>query len=207
MANDGTRPATVSEPLPAPAKSGQRGSAAGSQAQVTSGSVEQAGGDDPYLALGASEARLRLILESATDFAIITTDLQGRVTSWNVGARNILGWEEADVLGRLAELIWTPEDRAAGEPEAEMRTTREQGRAADERWRLKRDGSRFWARGEMMPMRGSGGTLLGYLKILRDRTGQRAAETALCESENRFRMLAEGIPNLVFRSRSSGERT
>jgi PAS domain S-box-containing protein len=154
----------------------------------------------------ASEQRLRLILESAVDFAIITTDPEGRVTGWNAGARNILGWEEAEILGQASELFWTPEDLASGVPEVEMHTAREQGRAADERWHLRRDGSRFWASGEMTPMRDEAGALLGYLKILRDRTEPRAAVMALRESENRFRRLAESIPHFVFRSQSSGER-
>ncbi len=152
------------------------------------------------------ELRLRLILDSATDFAIITIGLDGCVTGWNAGARNILGWEEAEILGRSAEVIWTPEDLAAGAPAAEMQTTRQQGRAADERWHLRHDGSRFWASGLMTPMRNDAGTLLGYLKILRDRTRRRAIEASLRDSENRFRTLAESIPNFVFRSRSTGER-
>src|SRR4051812_30383127 len=139
----------------------------------------------------ASEQRLRLILESAVDFAIITTDPEGRVTGWNAGARNILGWDEADILGQTSELFWTPEDLASGAPEAEMSTAREQGRVADERWHLRRDGRRFWASGEKTPMRNEAGALLGYLKILRDRTGPRAAVAALRGSENRFRRLAE----------------
>jgi PAS domain S-box-containing protein len=154
----------------------------------------------------AGEQCMRLILESATNFAIITTGLDGRVTGWNSGARNIFGWDEAEILGESAKVIWTSADLVAGAPEAEMRIAREQGRAADERWHLRRDGSRFWASGLMTPMRDDSGTLLGYLKILRDRTERRAVEAALRESENRFRILAESIPNFVFRSRSSGER-
>lgn len=130
-------------------------------------------------ALAASEARHALILESATDYAIITMDLAGRITDWNAGARNVLGWEEAEARGQLAHLFFTPEDRAAGVPEEEMESARTRGRAADERWRLRRDGSRFWASGLMMPLRHEGEQLQGYLKVLRDRTEQRRAEEAL----------------------------
>ncbi len=129
--------------------------------------------------LAASEARHALILESATDYAIITTDLAGRITGWNVGAHNVLGWQDAEALGQLAHLFFTPEDCAAGVPENEMEKARTQGRASDERWHLRRDGSRFWASGLMMPLRHEGGQLQGYLKMLRDRTEQRQAEEAL----------------------------
>lgn len=129
--------------------------------------------------LAASEARHALILESATDYAIITTDLAGRITGWNVGARNVLGWQDADALGQPAHLFFTPEDRAAGVPEKEMERASTQGRASDERWHLRRDGSRFWASGLMMPLRHEGGRPQGYLKIVRDRTDQRRTEEAL----------------------------
>jgi PAS domain S-box-containing protein len=152
------------------------------------------------------EQHLRQILESATDFAIITIGLDGRVSGWNAGARNILGWQEEEILGQPAALIWTSEDLATGAAETEMRVAREQGRHADERWHLRRDGSRFWASGLMTPMRDEDGSLLGYLKILRDRTDRRGMEEALRDSESRFRRLAESIPHFVFRARNSGAR-
>ena len=127
------------------------------------------------------EARYRLILESASDYAIIATDLDERVTIWNTGARNILGWDEAEILGRPVPPIWTPEDRAAGVPEAERRAARAHGRAENERWHQRKDGSRFWANGLLMPLRGDDERLIGYLKILRDRTERRKAEAALQE--------------------------
>jgi len=126
----------------------------------------------------ASDERYRLILESATDYAIIATDLDQCVTIWNVGARNILGWKEEDIIGKPAPMIWTPEDREAGVPEWEMSTALAEGRAEDERWHLRCDGMRFWANGLLMPLRGDDGALIGYLKMLRDRTDQRKAEQA-----------------------------
>lgn len=120
-----------------------------------------------------SEARHRQILGSAVDYAIVTTDLEGMVTTWNVGAEGILGWSEPEVLGRSADLFFTPEDRATDRPEKEMAEARETGHGDDERWHLRKDGSRFWALGELMPLTGESGDQLGYLKILRDRTDQR----------------------------------
>jgi len=152
-----------------------------------------------------SEARYRAIVESATDYAIVTTDLDGRITGWNKGAERILGWDEQEVLGQTGDLIFTSEDRAAGKPEAERQRALEARRAIDERWHIKRNGVLFWGSGQMTLLRDGG--LRGYLKILRDHTEQRAAEARLRESEERFRTLAEGIPQLVWRSRSSGERT
>ncbi|HEX2552690.1 MAG TPA: HWE histidine kinase domain-containing protein [Microvirga sp.] len=127
-------------------------------------------------ALRASEDRYRLIVESATDYAIFTTDLDGRVTSWNAGAQNVLGFEEPEILGEDARVIWTAEDRAAGAPEAEMRGAREEGRAEDERWHVRKDGSQFFAHGLLMPLKGPDRALQGYLKILRDRTERRRTE-------------------------------
>ena len=161
--------------------------------------------DRAHASLRVSESRYRAIVESATDYAIITMDLDGRVTSWNQGARAILGWEEAEVVGQPAALIFRPEDRAANVPEKEMQGALSTGGAADERWHLKRDGSLFWASGQLTPLRDGG--LFGYLKILRDQTEQRLTAERLRASEERFRTLAEGIPQLVWRSRSDGNRT
>jgi PAS domain S-box-containing protein len=124
-------------------------------------------------ALAESEDRYRSVVESATDYAIITTDTEGRITSWNTGAWRVLGWDEAEVLGRDGALIFTPEDRETGQPEAERLAARDHGAVADERWHMRRDGSRFWAQGQLTQLRGS---LRGYLTILRDHTEQRRAE-------------------------------
>lgn len=134
-----------------------------------------------HASLRQSESRYRAIVESATDYAIITFDLDGRITGWNRGARTVLGWEEAEVLGLATALIFLPEDRAANVPEREMQTALSSGRAADERWHVKRDGSVFWATGELTPLRNGG--LHGYLKILRDQTQQRLTAERLRASE------------------------
>ena len=125
--------------------------------------------------LAASEARYRLAVESATDYAIFTTDLAGRITGWNSGAQNLLGWSEGDVVGRPANVIFTPEDDRHAVPEEEMRLAVRDGRANDNRWHQRKDGTRFWANGLMMPMRDDEGGLAGFLKILRDLTDARRA--------------------------------
>ena len=115
------------------------------------------------------------IFRSAVDFAIIATDSNGRVTDWNTGAEHILGWFAEAIRGETIGQIFTPEDRAEGRSCLEMRRALETGCANDERWHVRRDGSRFWASGEMMPLRAKDGAHFGFLKILRDRTVEREA--------------------------------
>jgi two-component system, chemotaxis family, CheB/CheR fusion protein len=119
-------------------------------------------------ALRQSEERLRMVVESAVEYAIFSTDLERRVTSWNSGAERLLGYTEQEVLGRSADIIFTPEDRQKKEPEKEARTARREGRAADEREHLRKDGSRFRGTGTMMLMRNDAGEAIGLVKILRD---------------------------------------
>ncbi len=149
---------------------------------------------DQRLALQAtalSEARQRAIMDSARDFAIVATDLAGKIIEWTHGADLVLGWTEDEVVGRDAALFFTDEDRAAGIPEREMGTARDDGRAFDERWHLKKDGTRFWASGEMSPLTDAAGRHTGYVKILRDRTEQHIAGTALIEAETAARWAQE----------------
>jgi PAS domain S-box-containing protein len=119
------------------------------------------------------EEHLQLIFESATEYAIFTLDLEGRVTSWNPGAQRILGFEASEILGRPEHVIFTPEDRAARQPEIEMCRAAEEGQAENSRWQLRADGSRFWAVGMLMPLRSREGELQGFLNILRDHTERR----------------------------------
>ncbi|GGD10019.1 PAS domain S-box protein [Aureimonas glaciei] len=142
------------------------------------------------------ETRHRQIVDSATDFAIITIDLGGRVSSWNIGAENILGWTEAEMCGQPADVFFTKEDAAALIPDKEMEAARTVGRGADERWHVRKDGGIFWASGEMMPLMDDDGAHVGYLKILRDRTASKMAEERLAKSEERLN-LALGASSLI----------
>ena len=124
----------------------------------------------------------RQIVDSATDTAIISTDPEGRVTSWNAGARRILGWTETEMLGETLECIFTPEDRARGQLAREMVDAVAGGRGGgEEGWRVRNDGSRLWAAGEVTPIMDGPERVVGFIKILRDRTAQRQAEESIRE--------------------------
>ncbi|EJN32800.1 PAS domain S-box [Pseudomonas sp. GM78] len=121
--------------------------------------------------LRLGEERMRLVAESTHDFAIIILDDHGMITDWNTGAQLIFGYAKDEVLGACYDLIFTPEDRADGVPEAELAAAREHGRGEDERWHLRKDGSRFYCSGEVALLKGE--SLQGYVKIARDLTGHK----------------------------------
>ncbi|MDB5415285.1 MAG: histidine kinase [Rubritepida sp.] len=127
-------------------------------------------------ALRTESERLRRLLDTDLDFAIVTLDLEGRVTGWNGGAGAILGYQEAEILGRSAEVFFLPEDRAEGAFVRELCRALEDGRAPNERWHVRRDGSRFWASGAMLPLLGKDGQLEGFLNVFRDNSGTQAEE-------------------------------
>jgi two-component system CheB/CheR fusion protein len=131
--------------------------------------------------LRESRERYRLIVESSTGYAIFTLDMQGMITTWNLGAEKILGYTEAEIIGLNSEVIFTPADREAGESEMELRKAAADGQALDERWHVRKGGERFWANGLVMPLKDDAGQTRGYLKILRDMTEQRQLEEALKE--------------------------
>jgi PAS domain S-box-containing protein len=146
-------------------------------------------------ALREREERLRLVLDSAADYAIFTTDLDRRVSSWNAGAERLLGWSDEEVVGRSGDVIFTPEDRESGAPEGEAARALAEGRAENERWHLRKDGSRFWGSGMTMPLRdpaaaGPGAPPLGLVKVMRDRTERKRAEEELRAADEAAR--AEG---------------
>jgi two-component system, chemotaxis family, CheB/CheR fusion protein len=129
--------------------------------------------------LRASEERLRLVVESVEDYAIFTTDAGGLIETWNAGARRMFGYTDTEAAGRHAEIIFTPEDRELGAPEDEMRRARDEGRAADERWHVSKQGAVFYVSGVLVPLRDGDGQLTGYAKIARDLTERKELEDAL----------------------------
>ncbi|WP_159992495.1 PAS domain-containing protein [Roseomonas sp. 18066] len=154
--------------------------------------------DRAHEAQRSTAARDRQIVDSPTDFAIVATDLQGQVTRWNTGAENVLGWTEREMLGQTAERFFTPEDRAAGRIEVEMRGALRDGRANDERWHLRKDGTRFWASGAMTPLRDEAGQPVGFVKVLRDRTEQHEAGAALDALSERHRLAQRATSDAIW---------
>ena len=136
----------------------------------------------------------QLILDSAVDYAIISLDLAGLVRTWNEGATRLFGWTSEEMCGRPCTQFFTPEDRDANVPDIEMGRALTTGRGSDERWHLRKDGSRFFASGEMMTLKDDAQKPIGFLKVLRDRTdARRSSQTqpALLELGDRLGNLTD----------------
>jgi len=123
--------------------------------------------------------RFRLLVEDVKDYAIFTLDPNGYINSWNLGAERILGYQEAEIIGQSGSCIFTPKDLQRGEDKKELSKALAEGRAEDERWHVRKDGTHFWASGVLTPLRDEAGNLLGFSKILRDFTERKQAEEAL----------------------------
>ena len=128
-------------------------------------------------ALRLSEERFRMLLENVKDYAIFLLDTDARIVRWSVGAENILGYREAEILGQSGSIIFTPEDIRAGADKEELNTAVTQGQAEDERWHVRKDGTVFWASGIMTSLRDQTGQLQGFAKIMRDITDRKQAES------------------------------
>jgi PAS domain S-box-containing protein len=155
-------------------------------------------------ALGRSEERFRAVVEATHDYAIVLTDPQDRITDWLGGAEAVFGWTAGEVVGQPGAILFTPEDREAGVPEAEVRAARDMGSAPDVRWHLRKDGSTVFIEGATTALRDEAGRLKGYQKIGQDVTGRKRAEAALRESEQRFRGLVEGMAQAVWEADAEG---
>src|SRR5215212_10484947 len=141
----------------------------------------------------ADDDTYRKAIEDIRDYAIFMTDPDGVITNWNVGAEHILGYSEEEIIGKDAAKFFTPEDRAKDIPQKELSTAALVGRAEDERWHMRRDGSRFWASGVVTPVRDHTGKLIGFSKVMRDMTER----NRLTEERDRFFALSMDMLTIV----------
>lgn len=139
------------------------------------------------------ESRFEEFANTVRDFAFITLDLNYCIVGWNKGAEMVIGYTEAEILGRPGKILFTGEDVALGEADKEMATALATGRAEDERWHVRKDGSRFWGSGVLTLLRDGAGKVRGFAKVMRDYTEQRQRMEALKQSEARFRLLVDNI--------------
>ncbi|MCG2595672.1 PAS domain S-box protein [Ramlibacter sp. XY19] len=149
-------------------------------------------------ALRASEERFRLLVDSVRDYAIFMLDPDGKVRSWNAGAQAIKGYRADEIIGRHFTVFYTPQDLEAGKPEAELATARAEGRVEDEGWRVRKDGSLFWANVVISAVHGAEGQLLGFAKVTRDMSERRRLE----ELEQSSRRMNEFLAMLAHELRN-----
>ena len=143
---------------------------------------------------GASrDVSFKLLVQSIVDYAIYMLDPEGYVTSWNAGAERIKGFQTHEIVGRHFSQFYTDEDRDEGVPQRVLETARREGKFVGEGWRVRKDGTRFWASVVVDAIKDDAGKLIGFAKITRDMTEQRDAQHALIEAERRFRILVQGV--------------
>jgi PAS domain S-box-containing protein len=140
--------------------------------------------------LRQSEERYRALVEQVTDYEICMLDERGRIVSWNEGARKIKGYTSEEIIGKYFTIFYPQEDILNGKPAYELEVARQEGKYEEEGWRLRKDGSRFWASVVITAVYNSEGFLLGYSKVTRDLTEKKEAEKALRESYERYRTIA-----------------
>ncbi|MCD2325124.1 PAS domain S-box protein [Sphingomonas sp. IC-56] len=137
--------------------------------------------------------RFELLVQSVTDYAIYMLDLSGEVVSWNAGAQRFKGYDADEIIGQHFSRFYTDEDRAAGIPAHALATAEREGRFEATGWRVRKDGTHFWANVVIDPIRDPEGTLIGFAKVTRDLTERRHAEEELRRSEERFRLLVQSV--------------
>ncbi len=156
-------------------------------------------------ALQQSEQRFRLFVENVREYALVQTDLEALVTSWNPGAERLFGYTSSEMVGSPFSLLLTPEDRAAGVAEQEYAHVRGGGHNEDARWLQRKDHTRFWGRWFTEPVRDEAGQIRGVAKVLRDETERMRSEEEIRSSERQFYAVANLVPDLVWKNDAEGK--
>jgi formate hydrogenlyase transcriptional activator len=156
-------------------------------------------------ALRESEQRFRLLVENVKDYAIFMLDAEGRVATWNSGAERVKGYRSDEIIGHHFSQFYLREDIESGKPNKELLTAAAQGRFEDEGWRVRKDGSRFWANVMITAVRDKNGKVLGFSKVTRDFTERKKAEEAVRLNEERFRSLFEFSPDAIIVTDQDGK--
>lgn len=143
--------------------------------------------------LRESEERLRMFISGVKDYAIFMLDTAGRIVSWNAGAERIKGYRADEIIGQHFSIFYPAEDKQVDKPGKELVIAVREGQYAEEGWRLRKDGTRFWASVLITPVFDQAGVLHGFGKVTRDMTERMRHEEALRQSEERFRLLVEGV--------------
>jgi PAS domain S-box-containing protein len=159
-------------------------------AKVTRDLTEHKEAED---ALRRSEQSFQLLTESVQDYAIFMLDTEGRVASWNIGAELIKGYRPQEILGEHFSKFYPPEDVAQGKPQWELEIAEREGRHEDEGWRVRKDGTRFWANAVINAMRDAHGGLVGFAKVTRDLTQRRRVEQALAQSNQELERFSYSV--------------
>jgi PAS domain S-box-containing protein len=148
---------------------------------------------DRHITSLTDEGRYRLLVEAVTDYAIYMLDASGIVTTWNPGAQRFKGYAANEIIGQHFSRFYTEDDRKTGLPNRALETAEREGKFEAEGWRVRKDGSRFWAYVVIDPIRDRSGQIIGFAKITRDLTERKAAEQVLHRSEEQFRLLVQGV--------------
>jgi PAS domain S-box-containing protein len=148
---------------------------------------------DPKATVAAGDRLFRQLVEGVTDYAIFLLSPAGIISTWSAGAARIKQYSSDEAIGRHFSMFYTPENRADGVPERALQTALRNGKFEAEGWRVRKDGSRFWANVVIDRLLDEKGALLGFVKLTRDLTERRAAQEALRESEERFSILVQGV--------------